>query len=105
MEPHSSFGAILMLSMKQQISIAAMAQALIVAGVTAAVTSFATVKVLEREMLYVRETLNRQEMEEHRIRDRLEAVQSKQDAAVSQAYVIHDNLDRRLQVLESQRHK
>ena len=104
MEPHAStFGALFMLSMKQQVSAVALAQALVVAIITASVTTFATVKVLEREMSLVRETLDKHEQVEKGLGTKLDEIGLKQAGAISKAEAIHANHEQRLQSLETKR--
>ena len=77
MEPHTSIGGLLLLAVRHQLSIVAITQTLLVAGVTAGVTTYATaqrvdermkevileIKEIQREHSTLRERITRMETE------------------------------------------
>jgi len=103
MEPNSTFGGLLLLAVKQQLSVIAITQALIVAGITAAITTYTTTQVLQKELYFIHESLRKYEEASRILSYKIEGIALKQAAAVANAEAIHTNHETRLQTIEAKR--
>ena len=84
------------LMVKPQISVPTIINALIIAGITAAVTSWATVNRIDKRMDEVIQDMRK-------MSERVDVIALKQAAAIGEAGATHDNLHKRLERLEKPR--
>ena len=71
MEPHTSFGGLLLLAVRHQVSVVVVTQTLLVAGVTAGVTTYATAQRIDERMKEVIQEIKEIQREHSALRERL----------------------------------
>jgi len=76
MEPHSTFAGVLLLAVRQQLSVIAIAQALVVAMITATVTAYATVTKVDARMTELIQDVRDIKGDHSVIRERLTRVET-----------------------------
>lgn len=84
-------------------SVGLIAQALLVAAITATATGYVSAKVLESKVDYLVQELRRIDVESKEARSKLDEVTLRQSRAIGQADLIHDLQNRRLERLEVRR--
>lgn len=88
--------ALAALTIKPQISVPMVVNALVIAGITAAVTSWATVQRVDKRMDEVIHDMRK-------MSERVDTIALRQATAIGEAGVVHDNLHKRLDRLEKPR--
>lgn len=83
MDPHSGWGLVGLAVAKQQFSLANVTQALIVAGITAAATTYATTRVLEREVQYIRDMMQEQRQVIEKLAVKVNEIEMRQAEAIA----------------------
>ena len=76
--------ALMVTAVQRQMSIVGITQALIVAGITASATGYVSARVLEREVGYLRETIERVDREQRAVAAKVAAVELRQAAAIAE---------------------
>lgn len=84
MEPNAGILAVLATAAKSQITAHGITQALIVAAVTSAATGYVNAQVLQKEVGFIRENLDRLDREQREIRAHLDTVRMKQATAIAE---------------------
>lgn len=84
------------LMVKPQVSMPMIVNALVIAGITAAVTSWATVQRVDKRMDEVIHDMRK-------MSERVDTIALKQATAIGEAGATHDNLHKRLERLEKPR--
>jgi len=97
------FGGLFLLAVRQHLSVVALIQALLVAAVTAGVTTYTTTQVIQRELLFVHEAIKKHDDADRILNQKLEGIALKQAAGIANAEAIHLNHETRLQTLENRR--
>ena len=78
-------------------------QALIVAGVTAGATGYVSAQVLQREVGYLREAIERLDRVQRETAAKVSAIELRQATVIGQADTIHDGQNRRIERLEARK--
>ena len=78
-------------------------QALMVAAITAAATGYVSAKVLEREVGFLIQEIQRVDKEEKDTRARVEAIALRQASVIGQADAIHNLQNNRIDRLENRK--
>ena len=76
--------ALMMTAAQRQLSVVGITQALIVAGITAGATGYVSAQVLQREVGYLRETIERLDREQRATAAKVTAVELRQAAAIAE---------------------
>lgn len=76
MEPGTSFGGILLLAAKHQLSVVAITQTLVVAGVTASVTTYATAQRVDERMKEAVQEIKEIKQEHTMMRERITVIET-----------------------------
>jgi len=79
-EPHSTFGGLFLLAVRQQLSVIAIVQALLVAGITASVTTYATAQRVDERLKEVVQEIRDIRQDHSAIRERITRVESRVEA-------------------------
>ena len=78
-------------------------QALLIAGITAGATGYVSAKVLEREVGYLRETIERLDRAQRDLASKVSTIELRQASVIGQADSIHETQNRRIEKLENRR--
>ena len=75
-EPSTSFGGLMLLAVKHQLSVVAITQTLIVAGVTAGVTTYATAQRVDERMKEAVQEIKEIKQEHTMLRERITVIET-----------------------------
>lgn len=103
MEPNTFGGGVLMLAVKNQLTLDNAVQAVLVAVLTSSVTAYSTVQVLQKELGFIRETVVKNEQVAQTLATKVEILANRQAAGLAEAAVIHSNHELRIQTLEKRK--
>ncbi len=90
MEPHTSFGGLLLLAVRHQLSVVAVTQTLLVAGVTAGVTTYATAQRVDERMKEVILEIKEIQREHSKLRDRITRMETQVDTHTARSGIRPD---------------
>ena len=103
MPQHSLLSAFLLTAARTNVNVPLIINALIVAGVTASATGYVTAQVLQSEMGYLKKEIKRVDDKTDKTSATVDGIALRQAAVISQADVIHANLERRVEKIEGRK--
>ena len=103
MDPHYDVWAVAVTAIREHLSVPAIVQALVVAGVTASATGYVSAQVLRSEVGYLRETIERLDRDQRATAAKIAEIEVRQARVIGQADLIHGAQDRRIERLEARR--